>query len=189
MNRLKTNKSGASMVLTVVLMMVFVLVGSALLPAAYSSSAGIVSREQELQCYYYARALLDTLDDSLKGGSLEALIFDEAFSQLGSADEKTLDFHLSPTLSLTLPGVTNGPVYKNADIHVKGSLQVIARDNGGRAAQCYFHIESCKIYFVTEYFKVQYALSASYGFSGFGRYESSVWRWNGQWENSDVSQK
>lgn len=80
-------RAGESMVMVIVMLLVFFVLGGSVLTAASSTSAAASARIVERQGYYYARSMLDVLDESLRNGDLGRAFRGAAINKLVAAGE------------------------------------------------------------------------------------------------------
>ena len=92
---------GESMILTAVMLMVFVILGGAVLTAAASASATANARIAERQAYYYGRSMLDVLDESMRKGKLGEAVRGRMMSELVASGLSSVHYGVDAPLTLT----------------------------------------------------------------------------------------
>lgn len=102
---------GESMVYVIVLLMVFVILGGAVLTASASASATASARIAERQAYYYARSTLDVLDEAVREGKLGQAVRDAVMDALVQSGLSSLRYTKDAPLTLVYrPGVSAAPL-------------------------------------------------------------------------------
>lgn len=102
-------RAGESMVFVVVVLMVFFILGGAVLTAASTSTAAASARTVERQSYYYARSVLDVLDESLQSGEIGRAFCAAALERLALSGSDSVVFENDTLLEFT-PSFDGGPL-------------------------------------------------------------------------------
>ncbi len=184
--RMNTRRSvlgtrGESMVVAIVLMLVFFILGLAVMTGASVANSSVNSRMRYRQAYYYARSTLDLLDESLQSGELGEYVREYELSRLLTSGEsqlsadRTLDIDLSFDEAMTTPegiGFSDG----RAVLSYRVDAQYII---GNAAARIL--ISDAKLSFRTEYGSKSYGVEVLYAYSGVAEKINGVWMWTGGW--------
>lgn len=115
--RLKSNRiygsRGESMIMVVVMLMVFMILGCAVLTASASATAASSARVSERQAYYYARSMLDVLDESMREGKLGKALCEKIMHELVVRNVNSIHYQAGEGKALKLvyePEVEHAPL-------------------------------------------------------------------------------
>ncbi len=192
--RIRASRRGESMVAVMVVLLIFFTLGAAVMTAAAATTAGSSARVSERQVYYYARSLLDTLDDTLRTGELGTLLCERAKDALltayaGNAETTSIQIDESTPIPITAafsPQFDGIPLALNdAKLTYSGYADVLNTDATGAITEVSVRLQNVELSFETVYqTKYTYAMRVIYRYSGWGEKPDAAgtnWRWSGTW--------
>ena len=147
---------GESMIMVTVMLMVFLILGGAVLTASASASATASARVIERQAYYYGRSMLDVLDESMREGKLGEAVRNKLMEELVSRDVSALRYTGEAPLTLTYtPNVTAAPLgeisFSQVTIAVTGRAESANEATGLLITQASLQLRTVDMDFTVEY--------------------------------------
>lgn len=185
-NGYRRNTRGESMVVAVVLMLVFFILGLAVLTGASVASAGVNARVRYRQAYYYARSVLDVLDESLQNGELGEYIREYERVQLSLRPGTTL----FESREISIPVSFSGTVIPEGLTIADGGAKLRYDVASERLSVNYVSValENVELTVGVEYGGRIYHVSAAYSYTGFVEYRLFTGRvWDDQWRVRGMS--
>lgn len=184
--RKKRNTRGESMVVAIVLMLVFFVLGLAVLTGSSVANASVNARISYRQTYYYARSALEMLDESLRFGDLGQWVRDSERDALAahnpSAGGALIESrtHLIP-ISFSAANAPEGLVF--ADGGATLSYDVVSQYLTGNEPM--ISLGNVRLSFRIVYAGRTYGASTVYSYRGF--YDAQQGIWDEQWRLRSMS--
>lgn len=169
-NRARKNR-GESMIMVAVMLMVFVILGAAVLTAASSTTAAASARISERQAYYYARSMLDVLDESMRKGALGTAVRDKAMDDLVGQNVNILNFTEAEPLALTYtPSVAAAPLneatFSDVTIKCRGRAESTTAETGAAITRASIRLRTVDMAFTVTYHEQSVTMRIQYRYTG-----------------------
>lgn len=182
---------GESMLIVVVMLMVLLILGVSVLTAAGSTTAAASARIADRQVYYYARSVLDVVDESLcrDNGALGVALVKQAVDALiASGKSSVRPYHIQletddVTTDAPMKGMTIDPV----TIDCSGWVETVA-GKGGTLTKAYVSLRSVLLSVTVSYQEQTYTMRVRYRYSGNAQRKtiSDEWSYQGTWSIEQV---
>ena len=149
-------KRGESMIMVTVMLMVFFILGAAVLTASASASATANARIAERQAYYYGRSMLDVLDESMRTGKLGQSVCDRLMDELVRSDLSSVRYTADAPLTLTYtPAVSAEPLteiaFSEVTISCTGKAESQTAATGMRITQASLQLRAVDMRFTLSF--------------------------------------
>lgn len=177
---------GESMVVAVVLMLVFFILGIAVLTGASVANASVNARVRYRQAYYYARSTLELLDYSLRFGELGEWVRDYERDALGDAGLTEPDAALIESRTLNIPisfGQANVPEGLSFVDGATLSYDVVSRYLAGDPM---ISLGNVRLSFRVAYAGRTYGATTTYSYRGSYNTDQGIWE-HQQWRLRSMS--
>lgn len=174
------------MILALILLFLFLLIGVSVLTAASASVGTATQRIQDRQTYYYARSVLDTLDETLQHGQLGHKLRDDAVTELMSSGKEEID--LRHTLAPVVDAPNDECGVTGMTLNYAGKAAVMKRDGEGEITEYSVAIDQLEMAFTVTYRGQEYRMQAVYSCRMWAVKEEGEWRWDEKWTVQDLRQ-
>ena len=175
---------GESMIIALIIMFILLLVGVTVLTAASATMGTAARRTEDRQLYYYARSVLDTLDETLQHGELGRTLRNSVVQELLASGGEELAFSHEAAPAVAADGCS----VENALLRYQGTASVMERDESGAPTQYFIGMDSVKLSFTVVYRDQRYNMNVSYHLRSAAFLEDGEWRWDDLWTVESLGQ-
>lgn len=172
------------MIVAIVLMLVFFVLGLAVLTGASVATASVNARVHYRQAYYFARSTLDVLDDSLRKGELGDYVRELEQGRLTGSGQARLEETVALSLPLSFLGDAPEGLSFTDDAAALSYQVVSERINDDLIS---VSLEGAVLSFRAEYMGKSYGVSVRYSYAGFAERAEGRWTWSGAWRLEDMA--
>ena len=172
------------MIIALIIMFILLLVGVTVLTAASATMGTAARRTEDRQLYYYARSVLDTLDETLQHGELGRTLRNSVVQELLASGGEELAFSHGIEPAVTVEGCA----VEDAYLSYSGTASVMERDENGAPKQYFIGMDSVKLSFTVVYRDQHYNMNVSYHLRSAAFLEDGEWRWDDLWTVESVGQ-
>jgi hypothetical protein len=172
------------MIVAIVLMLVFFVLGLAVLTGASVTTASVNARIHSRQAYYFARSTLDVLDESLRGGELGDYVRTLELGRLLDSGQASLEEAVALSLPLSLAGGAPEGLRFTDDAAALSYRVVSERINEDLIS---ITLENVLLSFRAEHMGKGYGVSVSYTYAGFAERQGGRWTWSDAWRLEDMA--
>ncbi|MBC8531066.1 hypothetical protein [Gehongia tenuis] len=184
MGERRKDRRGESMIIALIIMFILLLMGVTVLTAASATMGTAAKRTEDRQLYYYARSVLDTLDETLQHGELGRALRNSVVRELlaSGGEEITFSHETAPAVAAERCSV------EDVVLRYQGTASVMERDESGAPTQYFIGMDSVKLSFTVAYRDQRYSMNVSYHLRSAAFLEDGEWRWDDLWTVESLGQ-
>lgn len=196
-NSIRSNRRGESMVVVMALLLVFAVLGTAILTAASSTTAASSAKAANRQAEVYATSVLTALDASVRSeeSGLGAALANQLLRELLDSGQDSFSIpsgtDVAPTVAIASAGGTDllpGLSVENVAVTYSGTATALLKSEQNEILEAHILLDSVRLTFSVQFAGQARQMAAAYSFSGYARRISADDDWirSGTWSIQSV---